>query len=663
MRLPTHRLDADISHVFRQLAEKSQDIFWIKDAHCQCFDYVSPAFETIWGVGCEALLADPAVWYGAIYEEDLPALKAVNERLLQAKGGGGPVVTRYRMVHHKEGGTHTLEDTVFPLLSDKNELMGFAGITKDVTALSQRIAEFDEATYFFKLFAEKMRAVFWVRDDSCNKQIYLSPGYEKIWKRSRRNLYENPNSWLETIYAEDREMASNAMRFRVLDEEGYGVHYENRYRITIPDGSLRWVKDISFPIQDEAGNFIGFAGIAEDITKEVEYEKELHAAKERAEIANRIKSDFLAMVSHELRTPLNAILGMSQILQKKEISPEVRENIDVIREAGSNLLSLVSDILDFARLEVGKLHFVHEPFYLPDVFKRAVIAMEYLAEEKGLTLNFSMEPNLQGHVMGDPNRVRQVLTNLITNAIKFTEAGHIKVHLKSGIKAQNKAGFDIIVEDTGIGIPEDKLDFIFDKFSQVDSIYQRKHGGVGLGLAITKELVSVMGGTIRVMSQLGKGSQFHVTLSLDLQTQKEQQDTAWREAMLQSAGLTQFDLRILLVEDNRLNQRIARMMLEDFGCRVDILNSGEEVMAKLNELSSYDLIFMDVGLPDMSGFEITARLRKERSLMSLPIVAMTAHVLESDQAQAFAAGMDKIVAKPIGYDEIRSVLEWVKEVH
>lgn len=646
----------DIVKFFSQLAEKSQDVFWIKDANYHAFHYVSSAFEVIWGLSRDALAADPEAWYVAIYQEDVSSLKAVGERFLS--GDQKHSVARYRLVNHKEGGIHHLEEVVFPMLNAEGGLMGFAGITKDITATQQRMAEFDEATYYFRLFAERMHAVFWVRDSSGDRQIYLSPGYEKIWKRSRRSVYENTAAWMDTIYPEDRDALTTPKWFRILDEEGYGTQYENRYRIVTPDGAIRWIKDTSFPIQDDIKDFIGFAGIAEDITKEVEYEKELHAAKERAEIANRIKSDFLAMVSHELRTPLNAILGMSQILQQRQITPEVRESINVIQEAGSNLLSLVSDILDFARLEAGKLHFVHEPFYLPDVFQRAVAAMQYLAEEKGLSLNLSMEPDLQGYVMGDANRVRQVLTNLVTNAIKFTDQGEISIYLKAvDKKDEEKAGFDVVIKDTGIGIPEDKLEFIFDKFSQVDSIYQRKHGGMGLGLAITKELVDVMGGSIDVSSELGKGSQFHFTLYLVLQTEKEQNDTMWREAMLQDGIRPQFNLHVLLVEDNRLNQRIARMMLEDFGCRVDILNNGEEVMAKLDELPSYDLIFMDVGLPDMSGFEITARLRQEPSLKSMPIVAMTAHVLESDQAQAYAAGMNSIVAKPIGYEEIRSVLE------
>lgn len=644
---------------FNRLADRSQDVFWFRGVDFESLLYISASVEQIWGIPVREVMQNPSLWHACVHPEDRESVNNLIKKVRAMTTDKESVYCHYRIFHHKDGAISQIYEEIFPFFDAAGSLIGYGGIARDVTDERQRMADLGQATYFFRLFAEKMHAVFWVRDESLKKQIYVSPGYEKIWKRTRKSLYENPDSWMDTIHSDDKNIPSVQTRFQELDETGLGIVYEKKYRIMMPDGVYRWIKDTSFPIQDNKSAFIGFAGIAEDITKEVEYEKALREAKETAEVANKAKSDFLAMVSHELRTPLNAILGMGQILKAKDISSEVKECVDVIIEAGNNLLSLVSDVLDFARLEAGKLNFTNEPFDLALLFQRTMKTMQYLADEKQLTLQLIVEPHLTGMVMGDPDRVRQVLINLVTNAIKFTDAGRVTVHLKSANLSHGRACFDVVVEDTGIGIPEDKLETIFEKFSQVDSIYQRKHGGIGLGLVITRELIQIMGGDIEVKSELGKGSMFHFTLSLPLQTEQEMQDSARREALFFTAQRPQFGLRVLLVEDNRVNQRIATMILNDFGCTLDIANNAEEVFAHLEDITGYDLIFMDVGLPDMSGFDIARRLREEPRLASLPIIAMTAHVLEADCERAFAAGMNKVVAKPISYESIRLVLEAV----
>lgn len=522
--------------------------------------------------------------------------------------------------------------------------------------LSQRLAELEQASNFFRLFAEKVSAVFWARDISCDQQLYLSPGFEKVWERDRGFLYDNPNNWLETLHPEDRKSASNVQRFKTLDEMGHDVKFEYRYRIYTPSGAIRWIKDTSFPITDEKNNFIGFAGIAEDITKEVLHEQELREAKSRAEVANQAKSDFLAMISHELRTPLNAILGMTQILKTRGLSTEVDEYVDIISSAGTSLLSLVSDILDFARLEAGKLSFFKEPFDLAELFTQNVHSLQYLAREKGLELSLDWPEDLPHLVYGDANRVRQVLVNLVNNAIKFTESGQVKVVVTAAPPENEKIQYTVQVIDTGIGMEANKLATIFEKFSQIDSIYHRKHGGIGLGLAIAKQLVEAMGGNISVQSEIGKGSTFTFTLALQLQAiVGMQRETS--ASVHDVVNFQKYPMKVLMVEDNIINQKIARIILEDFGCTVDVIDNGKEVLEKIPELSAYHLILMDVGLPDISGFEIVSRLRQEPSLQTKPIVAMTAHVLENDRQKAYESGMNKIIAKPISYNDIGMALD------
>jgi PAS domain S-box-containing protein len=542
---------------------------------------------------------------------------------------------------------------MFCLYDAEDEFFGFTGITKDVTHEKEGFGDIEKAMHYFRYFAEKTNAVFWARNQSFDKQIYISPAYEKIWGRHRDEIYLDPSAWFDTVHPDDREEFINNDRFHEMERQGFDARFVRRYRIVLPNGEVKWIKDISFPIQNERNVFIGFAGVAEDVTKEVLHERELCEAKDRAEVANNAKSDFLAMISHEIRTPLNAILGMADILQTKGLAPDVQESVDIIASAGNDLLALVGDILDFARLEAGKLTFNQQPFDIADLFTHILQGMKYLTHGKNVALSLTVEPHMPTTVIGDQKRVRQVLVNLISNAVKFTNLGSVSVSVKCIESLNGKAIFAITVEDTGIGIEQSKLETIFEKFSQIDSIYQRKYSGIGLGLSITKELVRGMGGDISVKSEFGKGSAFKFTLNLPLQGVDERRlDLENNVAHVDS----HFDMRILLVEDNHINQKIATIMLQDLGCHVEIANNGREVLDQESQLLDYDLIFMDVGLPDMSGFDIAAEIRRRPAFKELPIIAMTAHILERDREQATLAGMDGMVAKPISYERIREVL-------
>lgn len=643
----------NFSNYFYRLVEKSQDIFWIRDAQAKTVLYVSPAFDKIFGLKDAELSQDLSNhWLLKVHPDDRAEFEKTLNLVCDLTQGNISRVHEYHILKD-DGSMRRLQETMFCLFDADENYFGLAGITKDITVEKEGVADLEKAMHYFRYFAEKINAVFWARNDSYDRQMYLSPAFEKVWGRSRDEVYTDPASWMQTVHPDDREIVADHAKFRLLEEVGLDARYENRYRIILPDGSLKWIKDTSFPIQNENNVLIGFAGIAEDITKEALYEQELRQAKDRAEVANKAKSDFLAMISHEIRTPLNAIMGMAEILKAKGLSAELQESIDIISGAGNDLLSLVSDILDFARLEAGKLTFNNEPFDIAQLFSQIVRGMKYQTLGKDVSLILDIEPGMRTAVFGDQHRVRQVLANLISNSVKFTDIGYIRVSLKSTQQDERHAAFEVIVKDTGIGIPEEKLCSIFDKFSQVDSIYQRKFSGIGLGLSITKELVEKMGGNIHVESKLGRGTTFRFTLTLDLQDVSHENDSIVHEIPVN----IKYDKNILLVEDNLINQKIARMMLEDLGCYVDVVSNGAEVLDNVDRLHGYDLIFMDVGLPDMSGYDIASEIRQQPTLKSLPIIAMTAHILERDKRQAYHSGMNNIVAKPVSYDQIRAVLE------
>ncbi len=647
--------DFSISYIrdyFYRLVEKSQDIFWIRDVKAGTILYSSPAFEKIFARNEKNLDQGLAsYWLNRVHPEDREEYKQNLNHACDVSQRQTNRVYEYRIIR-EDGSVRRLHETMFCLYAPDEQFFGLAGVTKDISHERIELGDLEKAMHYFHYFADKINAVFWARNHLYDKQIYISPAYEKIWGRNRDDVYQDPSSWSKYVHPDDIDKVTYDARLQLLDPQKKDKPYERRFRIVMPDQSIKWIKDICFPIQNERNVFIGFAGISEDVTKEVLYEKKLHEAKERAEVANKAKSDFLAMISHEIRTPLNAIMGAADILKVKGLPPNLKEYVDIISNAGNDLLSLVSDILDFARLEAGKLTFAVQPFDIAKLFEQVMHGMKYQTLGKEIAFHLVVAQGIQTSVMGDQNRVRQILANLISNALKFTEQGHVKVLLD-----YHDDLFDIHVEDTGIGIASDKLDTIFEKFSQIDSIYQRKHSGIGLGLSITKELVENMGGSIQVKSVVGEGSTFRFTLNLPLVHPQAESEVARIAELAEDAT---FDMHVLIVEDNFINQKIASTMLEDLGCTVDIVGNGVEVFSRIDKLADYDMIFMDVGLPDMSGYDIAAKIRRIPELADLPIVAMTAHILERDRHQAMHAGMDDIIAKPISYERIRSVLAQYK---
>lgn len=679
MSMLPKRLLNKLGSGFFQLAEMSQDIFWIRSADFQTHLYVSPAYEAIFKRNSQALYHNPVDWINAVMMEDRDRLRQQYVEW-QANGHTSNLNNIEYRITDEAGDVHWLNDSCFAVY-DGRKCIAYAGVAKDFTSKKSRFREFDEACYFFRYFVDKIQGVFWVKDNKGKKQLFISPGYEKVWGYSCESLYNNPASWLESVLPEDRKDAKLETRFYDTSEQLPNKKHEFRFRIRHPSGDIRWIKDTHFPVM-EKNELIGFCGIAEDVTQDVERENELREAKENAETANRTKSDFLAMMSHELRTPLNAVLGMAQILKTSTLTEEQVDQIDVISQSGHHLLGLLNDLLDFAKLEVGKLSFSRDLVNLQQLITKLIADMQPLAVSKGLLLKCQYADNMPSMVIGDAKRLRQILVNLISNAIKFTETGHVQLTMNCLQKNHLEATLCFTCEDTGIGIEKSKLTTIFNRFQQVDSVYQRKHDGVGLGLAIVKELVEKMSGNIAVTSEVGVGSQFSCIIPFQLQA-TESESTRWashehrviatdapvllndaRAALQSDARVstitdheeTQFDIDVLVVEDNLINQKISKIMLEQIGCHVDIANCGQDAIEKMKK--HYDMVFMDIGLPDMDGFEAVQHIRRgEDPRHPVPIVAMTAHVFDYDRERCFNVGMNEVLAKPIMQEELVRVLK------
>ena len=541
-----------------------------------------------------------------------------------------------------------------PVKNESGDIIGTLSSGEDITVRKKVEKKLRESENRFRLAGQVAYDLIYEWHVENDSLIWFGD-IDKMLGYNHGEIAENINAWLKLIHKDDVNQIEDAVDIHRTSNKP--IKYT--YRIRMNNGEWRYWDDRALPLMNDMGMPYKWIGVCTDITDRKNAEEELILAKEQAEAANEAKTLFLANMSHEIRTPINAMIGFSNILKDQQVGTLNNiqiEYLDNIIDSSNRLLFLINDILDLARIEARKIEMSNHVFDFEKSLKNIKNTYSILSNKKNLTFKAIYSSDIPKYLVGDEYRIEQILKNLINNAIKFTESGTIALYVK--MKTKNELLFEI--KDTGIGIPQDKIEGLFDKFYQIDSSYTKKYAGAGLGLAISKELVELMGGKLWVESELGKGSSFYFALKANIPerniVKRFQKDTKPLEGIKAKKCL-----HILLAEDDELNSKSIMYFLKKEGHRVVHAINGKEVLATLNN-EVFDIIIMDIQMPEMDGIETTTIIRTSDSKnynAKIPIIALTAYAMTGDKEKFLNAGMNDYVTKPV---KINNLIEKINQL-
>ena len=572
----------------------------------------------------------------------------------------------------KDGRLIDVAITASPIKDPTGQIIGMSKVARDITERKRAEEELKRSQSRLADAQRIARVGSWDWDLVTGK-LSWSDQFFRLLGFEPREIEPSHGRYLACVHPDDRKAAEQLLEDVLATQKPASADV----RIVHPNGEVRILQTQARVIVDDSGKVVRRVGTMQDVTEVRQKERELLLAKSAAETATKVKSEFLASMSHEIRTPMNGVIGMTNLLLDSDLSGDQRHYAEAISKSGESLLSVINDILDFSKIEAGKLTFETLDFDLHEAVEGCLELLAQRAQGKGLELASLIESNVPVQLRGDPGRLRQVLTNLVSNAIKFTERGEVVVKVSLEKQTDTDALVRFEVKDTGIGIAAETKEHLFQPFRQADASMSRKFGGTGLGLAISKDLVEIMKGEVGVESAVGKGSTFWFTARLALQSESSESRSAIGSVATGAAGQARKvspplnlsaradqKLRVLLAEDNIVNQEVAQGQLHKLGYQADVVADGNEVLEALRR-SRYNVILMDCQMPELDGYETTGRIRQFEQQRIKPfdwkapihIIAMTAHAMRGDREKCLTAGMNDYLSKPVRQDELKAALE------
>lgn len=635
---------------FRLFAEAIPQMVWSAKPSGS-MDFFNQKWAEYTGLQIEDVISGPGHWSNVVHPEDAAsALRRWNSAL--ATGEPFEVECRLRRASDSSFRWHLMRG--LPVRDDQGSILKWFGTATDMHDQRLAVERALEAEARLRDIMDNSPTLIFFKDTQ-GRYVDINSEFETIFSLSREQVIGRADA---EIFAPDLARQYFENDRKVLETGAYFRGEEH----TLTQAGRRDFLIVKFPLYDPAGVLRGLCGIATDITDRKTAEREnaeLLVREQSAIETSRLKSAFLANMSHEIRTPINGIIGMSDLLRDTTLSLVQRDYVETIERSADGLLHIINDILDFSKIEAGKIDLESVPFTLSSLLDYSDAQFGHLARAK--SLSFSVEsdvPSLptQARLQGDPVRIQQVLNNLISNAIKFTESGSVRLHVIEQGASQDLITLRFEVIDSGIGIPSGLTPHLFQPFTQADSSTTRRFGGTGLGLSISRSLVELMGGEIGLHSEQGHGSTFWFTLKLPLALEPSLTPPRASHST-EALGLPQGS-SVLVVEDNPVNQKVTSLMLERFGHRAHVVPNGEEALQAL-QTAEYDLVLMDCQMPEMDGYEATRRIRaaSDPRLRLIPIVAMTANAIKGDREKCLDAGMNDYLSKPIRIEDLRSALD------